>query len=150
MSDSGTYEAICAELVAALSVPSIEDAKAIIPTCSLADLFGMDAKRFPAIGVIEREAARDPKDQLIALRPVRAITVWDVAIVVQNMRGSIAGRSLLRVLMETTRDRIHGLRSAIAPKAQFTWQADKLIDNVGDGSVAASVTTFTLPVNFAK
>lgn len=150
MSDVGIYDAIEAEIVTALTVPAIDHVKAVVETCSLADLWGVDAKRFPAIGVIERSADRDDGHQVQQLRPVRAATVWDIAIIAQNMRGSAAGRKLVRFLMESVRDRLHGLQTQNAPRTRYVWVADKLIDNVGDGSVAAAVSTFTLVVNFAR
>ncbi len=153
MSDIGTYNAIEAEIVAALSTPPIDDVKDVLASHSLEDLYFHDSKRRPAMGIIERDAIEDPKaDQQVGLKPVRAQTTWDISFVVDHKRGRTEARTLLRKFMETVHDRLHNLRSAVDPKARYRWRADKMNEKfLGESnSVATAVSTFTLGVNFGK
>lgn len=146
MSDVGLYDALEAELYAALTTPAISGAATVAKTLSIQDLVERDAVRKPAIGIVD-SGARFREPYGVGQRIVGVVSRWEIGVVVQNQRGAISGRPTLRGFLETVRDRVHNLKTATSSRAAWRWQSDEYIDQPREDLVAA-VATFEINVNF--
>jgi len=143
VSDIGLYAALEAELIAALT--GISGVATLVPTVSVDRLAGMDGVRKPAIGVIDTGAEFREQYAITKGRSLATVS-WDIAIVVQNMRGVTAARPTVRTLLETIRDRVHWLQTGTSSKGRYRWRSDQHIQ-LPDDSLDAAVASFEIAVS---
>ncbi len=147
MSDVGRYAAQEAELETALT--GLPGAATICRTLSLEDLVARDGIRKPAVGIIEGSAEATGESIGIGSRRIPARVSWEIAVVVQNQRGAVQGRPVLRTLLEAVRDRVHGLDSTVTRGARYRWRSDVPTQVPADDLIAA-IATFDVNVIFGS
>lgn len=137
MSDIGTYAALEAELVAALSLPTgIDGVVTLGPSLGAADL-AATAVRKPAVGIVEG-AAEDTGD-LATIGGKKRLARFDfeIAVVVSSARGAVAARATLRTILETVRDRVHFLSCSQPGPGRWRWKSETPVEVTGDDLLAA-------------
>lgn len=148
MSDVGLYAALEAEIIEALTDTPIDGVKKVLRTAGVEDLVFQDTALRPVIGVIDA-GAKELDRPAVSSRLVGALSEWQIAVVVTSKRGLPDARTTVRTLLETVRDRVHNVQTATSSRGKYRWISDQYVNVVGgDGSVAAAIATFVIPINF--
>lgn len=147
MSDAGLYDAIEAEIYTALTTSPISGIVAVAKTMAVEDLIAREGLR-AAIGIVDAGANAG---ELLAVgnRMISARSRWEVSVVVRNDRGRVEARPAVRGFLETIRDRIHYMQSAIGSRPRYQWISDHYVD-VADEGLCAAVATFEIQTYFGR
>lgn len=148
MSDAGTYAALEAELLAALTTPAITGVVSLSGATSAADL-AEDAVRKPAVGIVEGPAEDTDALATIGGKKRLARFNYEVAVVVSSARGKVPARATLRGILETVRDRVHHLSSSQPGPGRWRWKSDTPVEVTGDDLIAA-VASFQIETTIGR
>lgn len=146
MSDVGIYAAVQAEIISALSSPTI--ATDVLPSMSMDNLIQKDNLRTPSIGIIFL-GTTNAVPYAVGSRLVRATSKWRVAIAATNLRGTPFAREDVYPLLEKVRNQLHFYQSAQSPKTKFLFQEDYCPDSQPEGKITA-YADFTLDLILGK
>lgn len=148
MSDVGFYASLEAEIYTALTTPALTDVARVAMSMGLQDMLAKDGIQLPCVGIIDA-GAKETGYLVAADRRIETDIEWEIGILVQNMRGKVSGRPLMRQLLERIRDRLHHLKSTAAGGWRYQWAGEDPADLL-DESLLGYTQRFKIHTYFGR